>query len=46
MQEPDPILDHERLIEAVDLPDLGDALLRRVVAGQHDRRIARHELEQ
>ena len=46
MQEPDPVLHHERLIETVELPDLGDALLGRIVARQHHRRIARYELQQ
>ena len=46
MQEPYAVLDQERLIEAVELADLGDALLGCVVAGQHHRGIAGHQLQQ
>ncbi len=44
--EPGAVLDDQRTIEAEQLADLVDPLLGRVVAGQHQRRIAGHQMQQ
>ena len=44
--EPGAVLHQERPVEAVDLPDLGDARIGGVVAGQRHRDIAGHQLQQ
>ncbi len=44
--QPNAVLHDQRLVEAVFVANLGDALRRRVIARQRQRRIARYQLQQ